>query len=140
MIALSPASDSPVTRSTCQGWRLPPVAARAALTTIALSVAESTGLSRNPRTDRRAATASVTFIQQLQISIIGYARAPLPTRRDWAREAHKDEADGESSMAEAYIVEAVRTAGGKRGGKLAGWHPVDMAASVLDAVIARTGI
>jgi acetyl-CoA C-acetyltransferase len=37
-------------------------------------------------------------------------------------------------------VEAVRTAGGKRGGKLAGWHPVDMAASVLDAVIARTGI
>jgi acetyl-CoA C-acetyltransferase len=43
-------------------------------------------------------------------------------------------------MAEAYIVEAVRTAGGKRGGRLAGWHPVDMAASVLDAVIARTGI
>jgi acetyl-CoA C-acetyltransferase len=43
-------------------------------------------------------------------------------------------------MAEAYIVEAVRTAGGKRGGKLAGWHPVDMAASVLDAVIARSGI
>ncbi|MEO6215407.1 MAG: beta-ketoacyl synthase N-terminal-like domain-containing protein, partial [Sphingomonas sp.] len=43
-------------------------------------------------------------------------------------------------MAEAFIVEAVRTAGGKRGGKLAGWHPVDMAASVLDAVIARTGI
>jgi len=43
-------------------------------------------------------------------------------------------------MAEAYIVEAVRTAGGKRGGKLAGWHPVDMAASVLDAVVTRTGI
>ena len=43
-------------------------------------------------------------------------------------------------MAEAYIVEAVRTAGGKRGGKLAVWHPVDMAASVLDAVIARTGL
>ncbi len=43
-------------------------------------------------------------------------------------------------MAEAYIVDAVRTAGGKRGGKLAGWHPVDMAASVLDAMVARTGI
>jgi acetyl-CoA C-acetyltransferase len=43
-------------------------------------------------------------------------------------------------MAEAYIVEAVRTAGGKRGGKLAGWHPVDMAARVLDAVVERTGI
>jgi acetyl-CoA C-acetyltransferase len=43
-------------------------------------------------------------------------------------------------MAQAYIVDAVRTAGGKRGGKLAGWHPVDMAASVLDAIVARTGI
>jgi acetyl-CoA C-acetyltransferase len=43
-------------------------------------------------------------------------------------------------MATAYIVDAVRTAGGKRGGKLAGWHPVDMAASVLDAIVARTGI
>ncbi|WP_010160962.1 acetyl-CoA C-acetyltransferase [Sphingomonas sp. PAMC 26617] len=43
-------------------------------------------------------------------------------------------------MAEAYIVDAVRTAGGKRGGKLAGWHPVDLAASVLDAIVERTGI
>ena len=43
-------------------------------------------------------------------------------------------------MAEAYIVDAMRTAGGKRGGKLAGWHPVDMAASVLDAIVERTGI
>ena len=43
-------------------------------------------------------------------------------------------------MAEAYIVDAVRTAGGKRGGKLAGWHPVDMAAATLDAIAARTGI
>ena len=43
-------------------------------------------------------------------------------------------------MAEAYIVDAVRTAGGKRGGKLAGWHPVDMAAATLDAIVSRTGI
>ncbi len=43
-------------------------------------------------------------------------------------------------MAEAYIVDAVRTAGGKRGGRLAGVHPVDMAATVLDAIVARTGI
>ena len=42
-------------------------------------------------------------------------------------------------MAEAYIVAAVRTAGGKRNGKLSGWHPVDLAASVLDQLIARTG-
>ena len=43
-------------------------------------------------------------------------------------------------MAEAYIVDAVRTAGGRRGGKLAGVHPVDMAAAVLDAIVERTGI
>ncbi len=40
----------------------------------------------------------------------------------------------------AYIVDAVRTAGGKRGGALAGWHPVDMAAQVLDALVERTGV
>ena len=43
-------------------------------------------------------------------------------------------------MAQAYIVDAVRTAGGKRNGKLMGWHPVDMAAATLDALVARTGI
>ncbi len=43
-------------------------------------------------------------------------------------------------MAEAFIVAAVRTAGGKRGGRLSGWHPVDLAAQVLDALIDRTGI
>jgi acetyl-CoA C-acetyltransferase len=43
-------------------------------------------------------------------------------------------------MATAYIVDAVRTAGGKRGGKLAGWHPVDMAAATLDALIDRSGL
>jgi acetyl-CoA C-acetyltransferase len=42
-------------------------------------------------------------------------------------------------MATAYIVDAVRTAGGKRNGKLAGWHPVDMAAATLDAIIERSG-
>jgi acetyl-CoA C-acetyltransferase len=40
----------------------------------------------------------------------------------------------------AYIVDAVRTAGGRRGGRLAGWHPVDMAAAVLDALVDRTGV
>jgi acetyl-CoA C-acetyltransferase len=43
-------------------------------------------------------------------------------------------------MAEAYIIEAVRTAGGKRGGALKDWHPADMAAEVLDALIDRSGI
>ncbi|MBC7393916.1 MAG: acetyl-CoA C-acetyltransferase [Variovorax sp.] len=43
-------------------------------------------------------------------------------------------------MAEAYIVAAVRTAGGKRGGKLAGWHPADLAAEVINALLERSGI
>jgi acetyl-CoA C-acetyltransferase len=42
-------------------------------------------------------------------------------------------------MTEAYIVAAVRTAGGRKGGKLAGWHPADLAARVIDAVVARAG-
>ena len=41
-------------------------------------------------------------------------------------------------MAEAYIVAAARTAGGKRGGRLSGWHPVDLAAEVLNALLDRT--
>ena len=43
-------------------------------------------------------------------------------------------------MAVAYIVDAVRTAGGRRGGRLAGVHPVDLAAAALAALVARTGI
>jgi acetyl-CoA C-acetyltransferase len=43
-------------------------------------------------------------------------------------------------MAEAYIVAAARTAGGKRGGALRDWHPADMAAEVLDALVARAGM
>jgi acetyl-CoA acyltransferase len=43
-------------------------------------------------------------------------------------------------MSEAVIVEAVRTAFGKRGGSLASVHPVDLSADILTALVARTGI
>ena len=43
-------------------------------------------------------------------------------------------------MAEAYIVAAARTAGGRKGGRLAGWHPADLAASVLDTLVERSGV
>jgi len=43
-------------------------------------------------------------------------------------------------MAEAFIVEAVRTAGGRKGGALKDWHPADLAAQVLNALVDRTGI
>jgi acetyl-CoA acetyltransferase len=38
-------------------------------------------------------------------------------------------------MPTAYIVEAVRTAGGKKNGRLSKWHPVALGAAVLDAVV-----
>jgi acetyl-CoA C-acetyltransferase len=41
-------------------------------------------------------------------------------------------------MAEAYIVAAARTAGGRKGGRLSKWHPADLAAQVLDALVARS--
>jgi acetyl-CoA C-acetyltransferase len=41
-------------------------------------------------------------------------------------------------MSEAYIVAAARTAGGRRNGRLAGWHPADLAAQVLNTLIERT--
>ena len=43
-------------------------------------------------------------------------------------------------MAEAYIVAAARTAGGRKGGRLAGWHPADLAAQVLNSLVDRTGV
>jgi acetyl-CoA C-acetyltransferase len=43
-------------------------------------------------------------------------------------------------MSEAYIVAAARTAGGKKGGRLAGWHPVDMASEVLNALVDRAKV
>src|SRR5690349_726629 len=46
----------------------------------------------------------------------------------------------EAFVREAYIVDAVRTAVGKRGGGLAGVHPADLAAHVITGLIERTGI
>jgi acetyl-CoA C-acetyltransferase len=42
-------------------------------------------------------------------------------------------------MAEAYIVAAARTAGGRKGGRLSGVHPADLAAQVIDSLIERSG-
>lgn len=43
-------------------------------------------------------------------------------------------------MGEAYIVSAVRTAGGRKGGRLREWHPADLAGAVLDELVARSGV
>ena len=41
-------------------------------------------------------------------------------------------------MAEAYIVAVGRTAGARRGGRLSNWHPVDLGAEVINALIERS--
>nr|WP_294848142.1 acetyl-CoA C-acetyltransferase [uncultured Sphingomonas sp.] len=43
-------------------------------------------------------------------------------------------------MPQAYIVQAVRTAGARRGGALREWHPADLGAAVLNALIDRSGM
>ncbi|HET6951754.1 MAG TPA: thiolase family protein [Acidimicrobiales bacterium] len=43
-------------------------------------------------------------------------------------------------MPTAVIVDAVRTPGGKRNGKLSGWHPADLAAEVLNALVERNNL
>ena len=43
-------------------------------------------------------------------------------------------------MTNAVIVDAVRTAGGKRNGRLSGWHPSDLAGEVLKALATRNDL
>ncbi|WP_235737668.1 thiolase family protein [Nocardioides alcanivorans] len=43
-------------------------------------------------------------------------------------------------MSTPVIVEAVRTPAGKRGGSLSGWHPVELASEILEALVERSGI
>jgi len=43
-------------------------------------------------------------------------------------------------MTDAYIVDAIRTAGGRRNGALRDWHPADLAGEVLSALVTRSGI
>jgi acetyl-CoA acyltransferase len=43
-------------------------------------------------------------------------------------------------MPTAVIVDAVRTPGGKRNGKLSGWHPADLAAETLNALVQRNDL
>ena len=45
-----------------------------------------------------------------------------------------------ATMREAVIVEAVRTAVGRKNGRLKDWHPVDLMAQVLSALAQRTGV
>ena len=43
-------------------------------------------------------------------------------------------------MSDAYIVGAVRSAGGRKNGRLSKVHPIDLGAKVVDALVERTGV
>lgn len=43
-------------------------------------------------------------------------------------------------MADAFIIDARRTAGARRGGALRDWHPADLGAQILDALVGRCGV
>lgn len=43
-------------------------------------------------------------------------------------------------MTDAYIVGAVRSAGGRKNGRLSKTHPIDLGAAVVDALVEKTGI
>jgi acetyl-CoA C-acetyltransferase len=43
-------------------------------------------------------------------------------------------------MPPAYLLSPLRTPGARRNGRLSGWHSVDLAAQVIDAVVERSGV
>ncbi|MGC7095298.1 acetyl-CoA C-acetyltransferase [Amycolatopsis lurida] len=43
-------------------------------------------------------------------------------------------------MPEAFLIDAVRTPVGRRGGALSGWHSADLGAHVITALVERTGV
>jgi len=43
-------------------------------------------------------------------------------------------------MSDAYIVGALRSAGGKKNGRLSAVHPIDLGALVVDALVEKTGV
>src|SRR6476620_7190891 len=68
---------------------------------------------------------------------VRFAPSEAALRRGRGIRERASDASERVVMAEAYIVAAARTAGGRRGGRLAGWNPVDLAARVLDALVQR---
>src|SRR5690242_5687214 len=56
------------------------------------------------------------------------------------KQRHRPVLERRVVMREAVVVEAVRTPIGKRNGGLAGVHPVDLSADVLNELLTRTGV
>src|SRR5476649_10572 len=77
--------------------------------------------------------------ERFGISFMGVSRGPQP-RQQIPNQAQSSEEEQESPMAEAIIVDAVRTARGKRKGSLAGVHPVDLLARTLRGALERANL
>ena len=75
-------------------------------------------------------------VEGIGISFAGVSRGP-PPRQQIHNEASSQQ---EEAVAEAVIVEAVRTARGKRKGALSTVHPVDLLARTLSGAIERSGV
>src|SRR4051812_2611830 len=76
--------------------------------------------------------------ESIGISFAGVSRKP-PENRSQAQSSAKSEGQ-EAPVAEAIIVDAIRTARGKRKGALSGLHPVDLLARTLAGSLARAGV
>src|SRR5690606_41099570 len=56
------------------------------------------------------------------------------------RQTERTDPEGADRMAEAYIVDTVRTPVGRRNGGLSKVHPADMGAHAIKALLERTGV
>ncbi len=87
------------------------------------------------REERQALAWVMTRLQQNLQSVI--ANPPDPSVHSSPIEQPNNRRE---HMTEAVIVDAVRTAGGKRNGKLKDWHPAALAAEVLKALEERNNL
>ena len=78
------------------------------------------------------------LVEGFGIAFAGVSRGPAPRQQihNQAGAAQQEE----EAVAEAVIVEAVRTARGKRKGTLATVHPVDLLARTLSGALERAGV
>src|SRR5260370_27685970 len=68
------------------------------------------------------------IVESIGISFAGISQAPQRKLQE------------EASVTEAIIVDAIRTARGKRKGALSGVHPVDLLARTLNGSLERAGV
>jgi acetyl-CoA C-acetyltransferase len=84
---------------------------------------------------------SIARLGSISMLVKGLLRSARNANKscDLAARARRDRFEAVRSM-NAYIIQAVRTATGKRNGALAAWHPADMAGEILNALVERSGI